>query len=128
MLRMILIKELVIEIYIYIYKLNSFDIVRESVLKMVNNMRICLTGRQVESVVSGQTDWENMKSKNCRHESTKHHSSKMLRQLRNVNVKDVVDFKFQKCKHSEGDKPWDFFGRNDAKAETPVLQPPHAKS
>ena len=23
--------------------------------------------------------------------------------------------------HSEGDKPWDFFGRNDAKAETPVL-------
>ena len=23
--------------------------------------------------------------------------------------------------HSEGDKPWDFFGRNDAKAETAVL-------
>ena len=30
--------------------------------------------------------------------------------------------------HSEGDKPWDFFGKNDAKAETPVLWPPHAKS
>ena len=28
----------------------------------------------------------------------------------------------------EGDKPWDFFGRNDAKAETPILWPPHAKS
>ena len=27
-----------------------------------------------------------------------------------------------------GDQPWDFFGRNDAKAETPVLWPPHAKS
>ena len=26
------------------------------------------------------------------------------------------------------DQPWDFFGRNDAKAETPVLGPPHAKS
>ena len=25
-------------------------------------------------------------------------------------------------------QPWDFFGRNDAKAETPVLWPPHAKS
>ena len=25
--------------------------------------------------------------------------------------------------HSEGDQPWDFFGRNDAKAETPVLWP-----
>jgi len=28
--------------------------------------------------------------------------------------------------HSEGDQPWDFFGRNDAKAETSVLSP-HAK-
>ena len=24
--------------------------------------------------------------------------------------------------------PWDFFGKNDAKAETPVLWPPHVKS
>ena len=23
--------------------------------------------------------------------------------------------------HSEGDRPWDFFGRTDAKAETPIL-------
>ena len=30
--------------------------------------------------------------------------------------------------HSEGDQPWDFFGRNDAKAETAVLWPPLAKS
>ena len=30
--------------------------------------------------------------------------------------------------HSEGDQPWDFFGRTDAKAETPVLWPPHVKS
>ena len=28
--------------------------------------------------------------------------------------------------HSEGDQPWDFFGGNDAEAETPVLWPPHA--
>ena len=28
----------------------------------------------------------------------------------------------------QGDQPWDFFGMNDAKAETPVLWPPHAKS
>ena len=27
-----------------------------------------------------------------------------------------------------GDQPWDFFGRNDAKAEIPVLWPPHEKS
>jgi len=30
--------------------------------------------------------------------------------------------------HSEGDQPCDFFGRNDAKTETPVLWPPHVKS
>ena len=30
--------------------------------------------------------------------------------------------------HSEGDQPWDFFGRNDIKAETLVLWPPHVKS
>ena len=28
--------------------------------------------------------------------------------------------------HSE-DQPWDFFGRNDAEAETPVLWPPHGR-
>ena len=30
--------------------------------------------------------------------------------------------------HSKGDQSWVFFGRNDAKAETPALWPPHAKS
>ena len=29
---------------------------------------------------------------------------------------------------SKGDQPWDFFRRNDAKAEALVLWPPHAKS
>ena len=28
----------------------------------------------------------------------------------------------------KGDQPWVFFRRNDAKAETPVLWPPHVKS
>ena len=30
--------------------------------------------------------------------------------------------------HSKEDQSWVFFGRNDAKAETPVLGPPHTKS
>ena len=30
--------------------------------------------------------------------------------------------------HSKGDQSWVFFGRTDAKAETPVLWPPHEKS
>ena len=39
-----------------------------------------------------------------------------------------LDYKEIEPVHSEGDQPWDFFGRNDAEAETPVLWPPHAKS
>ena len=30
--------------------------------------------------------------------------------------------------HPKGDQSWVFTGRNDAKAETPVLWPPHANS
>ena len=30
--------------------------------------------------------------------------------------------------HPIGDQSWVFFGRTDAKAETPILWPPHAKS
>ena len=30
--------------------------------------------------------------------------------------------------HSKADHSWLFFGRNDTKAETPILWPPHAKS
>ena len=30
--------------------------------------------------------------------------------------------------HPKGDQPWVFIGKTDAKAETPILWPPHAKS
>ena len=39
-----------------------------------------------------------------------------------------VYLQLSKPVHSEGDQPWDFFGRNDAKAETLVVWPPRAKS
>ena len=42
-------------------------------------------------------------------------------------LESPLDCKVIQAVHSEGDKPWDFFGRNDAKAETPVLWSPHAK-
>ena len=43
-------------------------------------------------------------------------------------LESPLDYKEIQPVHSEGDQPWDFFGRNDAKAETPVLWPPPAKS
>ena len=56
------------------------------------------------------------------------------------NIVVLISFKLEKtlespldCKeiqpvHSKGDQSWMFIGRNDAKAETPVLWPPQAKS
>ena len=43
-------------------------------------------------------------------------------------LESVLDRKKIQPVHSEGDQPWVFFVRTDAKAETPVLWPPHAKS
>ena len=42
-------------------------------------------------------------------------------------LESPLDCKEIQLVHSE-DQPCDFFGRNDAKAEAPVLWPPHAKS
>ena len=43
------------------------------------------------------------------------------------SLESPLDCKEIQPVHSEGDPPWDFSGRNDAKAEAPVLWPPHAK-
>ena len=43
-------------------------------------------------------------------------------------LESLLDCKEIQPVHSKGDQPWVFFGRNDAKAETPVLWPPRAKS
>ena len=42
-------------------------------------------------------------------------------------LESPLDCKEIQLVHSE-DQPWDFFGRNDADTETPVLWPPHVKS
>ena len=46
----------------------------------------------------------------------------------NKTLESPLDCKEFQPVHSEGDQPWVFFGRNDAKAETPVLCPLHATS
>ena len=43
-------------------------------------------------------------------------------------LESPLDCKEMQPVHSEGDQPWDFFGRNDTKPEAPVHWPPHAKS
>ena len=43
-------------------------------------------------------------------------------------LESPLDCKEIQLVHSKGDQSWVFFGRTDAKAETPVLWPPHVKS
>ena len=43
-------------------------------------------------------------------------------------LESPLDCKEIQLVHSTGDQPWVFCGRNDAKAKTPVLWPPHVKS
>ena len=43
-------------------------------------------------------------------------------------LESPLDCKEIKPVHFKGDQPWVFFGRNDAKAESPVLWPPRGKS
>ena len=43
-------------------------------------------------------------------------------------LESPLDCKEIQTVHSKGDQLWDFFGRTDDKAETPVLWPPHVKS
>ena len=54
-------------------------------------------------------------------------ASSMLLTLKKI-LESPLDCKEIQPVYSEGDQPWNFFGRNDAKAEAPVLCPPHAKS
>ena len=42
-------------------------------------------------------------------------------------LESPLDCKEIQLVHSKGDQSWDFFGRNDAKAETPVLWASHMK-
>ena len=48
-------------------------------------------------------------------------------ELLEKTLESPLDCKEIQPVHSDGDQPWDFFGRNDTKAETPVLWPPHPK-
>ena len=41
---------------------------------------------------------------------------------------DTIFVRYFQPVHSKGDQSWVFFGRTDAKAETLILWPPHAKS
>ena len=58
----------------------------------------------------------------------KQESNDLVRVVLEETLESPLDCKEIQPVHSKGDQSWVFFGRNDAKAETPGLWPPHATS
>ena len=82
--------------------------------------KVCLVGAMVFPVVMyGCESWTVKKAEHQRIDAF---------ELWCGTLESPLDCKDIQPVHSEGDQPWDFFGRKDAKAETPVLWPSHAKS
>ena len=54
--------------------------------------------------------------------------SLLLNVVLEKTLESALDCKKTHSVHPKGDQSWVFFGRTDAKAETPVLWPPHVKS
>ena len=56
-----------------------------------------------------------------------HESATVIHVVLEKTLQNPLDCKEIQPVHSKGDQSWVFFGRTDAKAETPILWPPHAK-
>ena len=95
--------------------LKSRDITLPAKVRLVNAMVFPV-------VMYGCESWTTKKAKRQRIDAFELCCWRRLLRVPCLDCKEIQPV------HSEGDQPWDFFGRNDAKAETPVLWPPHAKS
>ena len=96
----------------------------DSILKnrdIILSTKLCLVKAMVFPVVMyGCESWTVKKAEHCRIDALNCGVEKTLESP--LDCKDIQPV------HSEGDQSWVLFGRNDAKFETPVLWPPHAKS
>ena len=83
--------------------------------------KVCLVKAMVFPVVMyGYENWTVKKAERRRIDA--------FELLLEKTLESPLDCKEIQPVHSKGDQPWELFGRNDAKAETPVLWPPDAKS
>ena len=94
----------------------------ESILKRRDTTlptKVCLVKAMVYPVVMyGCESWTVKKVEHQRIDASELWSWRTL--LSPLDCKEIQPV------HSEGDRPWDFFGGNDAEAETPVLWTPRA--
>ena len=87
--------------------------------------KVCLVKAMVFPVVMyGRESWTVKKAESRRIDAFE---LWCWRRLLEKTLESPLDCKEIQPVYSE-DQPWDFFGRTDAKAETPILWPPDAKS
>ena len=86
--------------------------------------KVCLVKAMVFPVVMYECESWTVKKAECRRID----AFELMFVVLEKTLESPLDCKVIQPVHSEGDPPWDFFGRNDAKAETPLLWPPHAKN
>ena len=101
----------------------------DSILKsrdITLSTKVCLVKAMVFPVVMyGCESWTVKKAEHQRIDAFElWRSLKLLEKT----LESPLDCKEIQPVHSKGDQSWVFIGRTDAKAETPVLWPPHAKS
>ena len=84
--------------------------------------KVCLVKAMVYPVVMyGCESWNVKKAEHWRIDAFELWCWRRLLRVSPLDCKEIQPV------HSEGDQPWVFFQRNDAKAETPALWPSHAK-
>ena len=84
--------------------------------------KVCLVKAMVSPVVMyGCESWTVKKTEHQRIDAFELWSQRR-------HLESPLDCKEIQPVHSEGDQPWDFFGRTDVKAKTPLLWPPDVKS
>ena len=92
----------------------------DSILKSIDitlPTKVCLVEAMVFPVVMyGCESWAVKKAERQRME------------VLEKTLESPLDCKEIQPVHPKGDQSWVFFGRNDAKAETPILWPPYMKS
>ena len=108
---------LILRFFVYLKILRSKDITLPTKVRLVKAMVFPV-------LVYGCESWTVKKAEHRRIDTFDYFWTVVLEKT----LESPLDCKEIQPVHSEGDQPWVSFGRNDAKAETPVLWPPLVKS
>ena len=100
------------------------DIVQETGIKTIPTEKKCKKAKWL----SGEALQIAVKRREAKSKGEKERYKHLNEVVLEKTLESPLDCKEIQPVHSKGNQSWVFIGRTDAKAETPVLWPPHAKS